>query len=106
MLKVNIEDLRFSCIIGILDFEREEEQEVIINLSFEYYFDEDRSNFIDYSKVASYVEESMKENKFMLIEDAILSIRKNLKETYAMENLKIKIAKPNIMKNCIVSVEE
>jgi dihydroneopterin aldolase len=106
VLKINIEELTFNCIIGILDFERVTEQKVIITLSFEYYFETNGSNFIDYSKVASYVETSMKENKFSLIEDAILSIRKNLKESYDMKNLKVKISKPNILPNCIVSVEE
>jgi len=106
LLKISIEDLRFDCIIGILDFEREQPQEVIINLSFEYFFAQDGSNFIDYSEVVSYVENSMKTNKFKLIEDAILSIRKYLKSKYNIKNLKIKISKPNILPNCIVSVEE
>ena len=106
MLKVNIEDLTFSCIIGILDFERTKEQKVILNISFEYYFNEDGSNFIDYSKVAYYCEETMKKEKFMLIEDAILHLRKYLKSNYEMKNLKVKISKPDIMPNCIVSVEE
>ena len=106
MLKVNIEDLTFSCIIGILDFERQKEQKVILNISFEYFFNEDGSNFIDYSKVASYCEDTMKKEKFMLIEDAILHLRKYLKSNYEMKNLKVKISKPDIMPNCIVSVEE
>jgi len=106
MLKVNIEDLTFDCIIGILDFEREKEQKVILNISFEYYFNDDGSNFIDYSKVANYCENTMKKEKFLLIEDAILHLRKYLKTNYEMKNLKVKISKPNIMPNCIVSVEE
>ena len=32
MLKVNINELTFSCIIGILDFEREKEQKVILDI--------------------------------------------------------------------------
>ena len=106
MLKVNIEDLTFSCIIGILDFERDKEQKVILNISFEYFFKEDGSNFIDYSEVAKYCEETMKNEKFLLIEDAILHLRKYLKSNYEMKNLKVKISKPDIMPNCIVSVEE
>ncbi len=106
MLKIYIENLTFDCIIGILDFERVEEQTVVLNISFEYFFEEDGSNFIDYSEVVAYVENSMKSNKFKLIEDAILSLRKYLKSTYDIKNLKIKISKPNILPNCIVSVEE
>ena len=106
MLKINIEELTFSCIIGILDFEREKEQKVIVNVSFEYFFVEDGSNFIDYSKIVYYIENSMKKERFKLIEDAILSLRKYLKSTYEIKNLKVKISKPDILPNCIVSVEE
>lgn len=106
MLKINIENLTFSCIIGILDFERDKEQKVIINISFEYFYDENKKEFIDYSKVVLFVESSMKEKKFELIEDAILYLRKSLKQNYKIKNLWIKISKPDIMQNCIVSVEE
>ena len=106
MLKINIEDLAFDCIIGILPHEREKAQKVIINISFEYFYKDDGSNFIDYSIVVSMVEQYMIENKFKLIEDAILYIRKKLKSEFDMKNLKIKISKPNILPNCVVSVEE
>lgn len=106
LLKVTITDLTFDCIIGILENERVTPQTVIVNLSFEYFFDDEKKEFIDYSKVASFVEKSMVEEKFLLIEDAILFLRKKLKNDYPMKNLWIKIAKPTILPNCIVSVEE
>lgn len=106
MLKINIENLTFFCIIGILDFERITEQKVVVNLSFEYLYDDTSKDFIDYSKIVLFVENSMKEKKFELIEDAILFLRKTLKENYKIKNLWIKISKPEIMPNCIVSVEE
>jgi len=106
LLRVNINDLTFNCIIGILDQERKESQKVILDLSFEYYYKDDGSNFVDYAHVAQYVEDTMKNEKFRLIEEAILFIRKGLKNQYDIINLKIKIAKPDILNNCIVSVEE
>ena len=106
MLKVSINELTFTCIIGILDFERIKEQKVIIDISFEYFYNEDGSNFIDYSHIASFAQSSMENEKFKLIEDAILFIRKGLKSTYDIKNLKVKISKPDIMPNCVVSVEE
>ena len=106
MLKVNINYLTFDCIIGILPFERKKKQKVILDISFEYFFKEDGSNFVDYSKVATFAQTSMENEEFKLIEDAILFIRKNLKSTYDINNLKVKITKPDIMPNCIVSVEE
>lgn len=106
MLKVTITDLSFECIIGILESERINTQKVVINLSFEYFFDEKRKDFVDYSKVASFVENTMIEEKFFLIEDAIIFLRKKLKTEFPIKNLWIKISKPDIMPNCIVSVEE
>lgn len=106
MLKVNINDLTFTCIIGILEHERINAQKVILDISFEYFFNDDGSNFIDYSHVASFAQKSMENEKFKLIEDAILYIRKGLKGKYDIKNLKVKIAKPDIMPNCVVSVEE
>ncbi len=106
MLKVNIENLTFDCIIGILESERKNEQKVVVNLSFQYLFDAETKEFIDYSKVALLIEKCMKEEKFLLIEDAILFLKKKLGSEYPMKNLWIKISKPNIMPNCVVSVEE
>ena len=106
LLKVKIKDLTFDCIIGILDFEREKEQRVIIDVAFEYYFKDDGSNVVNYSDVVAYVEKTMKEKKFRLIEDAILYLRKTLRQRYEIVNLHVKIAKPDILDNCVVSIEE
>ena len=101
-MKIEISDLTFKCIIGILDFERIKKQKVIINISFEYEYSKDL--FIDYSEISALVKKTMKEQKFLLLEDAILYIESLLQNSYKIHNLKIKISKPNILKNCIVSL--
>ena len=101
-MKVEIKDLSFKCIIGILDFERVKKQKVIVDISFKYKFKKD--TFIDYSKVSSFIEFKMKEKKFLLIEDAINYFQSKLHKMYKISNLHIKISKPKILKNCIVSV--
>lgn len=101
-MKIDIENLEFKCIIGILDFERVKKQKVIINLSFEYNFSSDK--FIDYSEVVDLIKQTMKKEKFQLIEDAILYLAKLLNQTYEIKNLKLKISKPTILKDCIVSL--
>jgi dihydroneopterin aldolase len=101
-MKVKIEDLTFNCIIGILPFEREKEQRVIINCSFSYNFKD--SEFIDYSKVASNIQKVMIKNKFELIENALLSLKKHLNHKYSIKNLNLSIQKPDILPNCKVSV--
>ena len=102
-MKIEISNLTFKCIIGILDFERIKKQKVIINLSFEYQFSKD--SFINYAEVSDLVEKTMKKEKFLLLEDAILHLENLLNTTYNINNLKIKISKPNILKNCVVSLE-
>ncbi|MEV9476723.1 dihydroneopterin aldolase [Aliarcobacter butzleri] len=101
-MKIDIENLEFKCIIGILDFERVKKQKVIINLSFEYDFSND--DFIDYSEVVDLIKQTMKKEKFKLIEDAIIYLTKLLNQTYEIKNLKLKISKPTILKDCIVSL--
>lgn len=101
-MKIEISDLTFKCIIGILDFERIKKQKVIINISFEYEFSKDL--FIDYSEISNLVKLTMKQQKFLLLEDAILYIETLLQNNYKISYLKIKISKPNILKNCIVSL--
>lgn len=101
-MKVEIKDLSFKCIIGILDFERVKKQKVVVNLSFEYEFEQDF--FIDYSEISDLVEIQMKKKKFLLIEDAIIYLEAKLYKLYKINNLSINISKPTILKNCIVSV--
>ncbi len=104
-MKILIENLTFDCIIGVLKFERVTPQKVIVNISFDYNFT-NKSNFIDYSKIVNEIETIMKKEKFKLLEDAITYIDKFLNTTYKIENLGIKISKPNILTNCIVSVKK
>ncbi len=101
-MTIKIKNLHFKCIIGILPFERETEQKVIINLSFKYIFT--KNIFINYADIANYVTESMKENKFLLIEDALLYIQNGLNSKFQIKKLKLSIAKPDILDNCEVSV--
>jgi dihydroneopterin aldolase len=101
---VSIEKLTFKTIIGILDFERIKKQKVIIDISFEYNFLKNTKEFIDYSKVSNLIKKTMKRKKFKLIEDAILDLEKLIYKKFELTNLQIRISKPNILKNCIVSV--
>jgi dihydroneopterin aldolase len=103
-MKVQIEDLTFNTILGILPFEREFEQRVIVNLSFEYTYDEDDKDFVDYSLVANDVKTIMKFEKFKLIEEALLFLKKELEKKYYISGLDIKISKPDILDDCKVSV--
>jgi len=104
-MKVSIKELSFKTIIGILPFEREKPQKVIINLDFEYLFYQHTNEFIDYSFVTRTVKKIMRKKQFKLIEDAIIFLEKKLYKKYNITALNIQIIKPNILPNCSVSVE-
>ncbi|OCL81682.1 dihydroneopterin aldolase [Arcobacter porcinus] len=101
-MKISIKKLTFKSIIGILDFERKNKQKVIVNLSFEYDFKDDE--FINYAEVSKLIKTKMKKEKYYLLEDAIKELSSLLYEKYNIRNLKLKISKPDILKDCIVSL--
>ena len=103
-MKISIENLSFDCIIGILDFERVRPQKVVIDLLFKYDF-KNKDSFIDYSIIAKEVENIMIDKKFELLEDAIIFIEKYLINKYKIKKLKLKISKPDILPNCVVSLK-
>jgi len=103
-LTIYIEDLKFQCIIGILDFEREKAQDVILNLTINYEY---KDEFINYADVVNIVKSSMIENKFLLIEDALSDLSKTLQKEFPRINtLYLKITKPSILPDCKVSVSD
>ena len=101
-MTIHIEDLKFQCIIGILDFEREKAQDVILNVTINYeYIDE----FINYANVTNILKSTMIEKKFLLIEDALSELSYTLEKEFSKINtLYLKITKPSILPDCRVSV--
>lgn len=103
-MRVEIKELEFKCIIGILKEERVKKQRVLIDVSFDYTYDKKERDFVDYAEVAKTIEKIMKKEKFFLIEEALLKLKKDLKEKFFIENLSLNITKPDILHNCRVSV--
>ncbi|WP_345977098.1 dihydroneopterin aldolase [Sulfurimonas sp. HSL3-7] len=103
-MQIKIKDLEFETIIGILDLERVEEQKVRINCTIEYDYDQE---FLNYAEVAAHLQKEMKEKKFELIEEALLSLKNSLKTEFPLiKNLTLEISKPDILPNCEVSLSE
>jgi len=103
-MKIHIKELSFDVIIGILEFERMNNQRVIVNIEIDYKFS--KEDFIDYSIVALRVEEMMRENQYSLIEDALIDINNDIYSKYnnLITTIEIEIIKPTIIDNCIVSL--
>lgn len=103
-MQIRIKDLEFEAIIGILDFERIKEQKVRINCTINYDYDQ---QFLDYGLLTAHLQNEMKEKKFELIEEALLSLKSSLKTEFPLiKNLSLEISKPDILANCEVSLSE
>jgi len=101
-MRISIEALEFDTIVGILDFERVTPQKVIVNLFIEYDY---KGEFINYADVSKFVKEHMIKSKFLLLEDALASLSKNLKINFPLlSSLDLTITKPSILPDCKVSV--
>ncbi len=103
-MTIIIEDLKFQCILGILDFERITPQDVVINLEIQYLY---TKQIINYEYVSDLIKFEMKNEKFLLIEDALKHLIIKLKKKFLLiDNLKLKITKPSILSDCKVSVSD
>ena len=101
---IYIENLTFRAVIGILDKERREAQTVVADV--EILYSKKGEVFIDYAQVAKMIEEGMKKEQYLLLEEALASLSAQIKSQFpAVETLKLKLSKPNILDNCVVSVE-
>lgn len=70
---IRVDDLRVRCIVGILPHERENEQDILIDVEMDHDFlpaaeSEDVTTTVDYAEVSSVLTDWIKEQKFQLIE--------------------------------------
>ena len=102
-MTIHIDDLQFDVIIGLLDFERDRPQRVIIDLEASYaYRCED---FINYADMVSLIRNELKEKRYKLLEEALLGLKERLYASYPQfKTLKLKIAKPDILQECSVAL--
>jgi dihydroneopterin aldolase len=102
-MTIEIRSLTFECIIGILDFERVTPQKVVIDAAIDYEYAE--GSFLDYAAVAARIKSEMIEQRYELIEEALLSISATLKAEFpAISTLDLTISKPDILPDCRVCV--
>ncbi|MBP7017985.1 dihydroneopterin aldolase [Candidatus Saccharibacteria bacterium] len=108
---VRINNLRISTIIGVNPWERENEQEIIINVSFKYdaqqaVINDDIKAAIDYSVLQKKITEKLKSSNFQLIEALAEMILKFILEDKLIDEAQVRIDKPNGIKSAdSVSVE-
>jgi dihydroneopterin aldolase len=104
-MTIHIEDLTFDVIIGLLDFERDRPQRIIINLEASYEYVE--GQFIDYADMVLLIQNKLKEKRYELLEDALIGLKELLSTTYPqLQTLFLKISKPDILPQCTVSLSK
>lgn len=90
-------ELKFKCIIGLLDFEREKKQEVLIELEAK------SKEFLDYAKICKKIKKIYKKKKFKTIEKSLKFTCKNIKKhNKKIHYIRISCYKPQIIKNAKV----
>ena len=100
---IHIDALEFDVIIGLLDFERDRAQRVIIDLEVSY--DYNNENFIDYADMVFLIQQELKEQRYKLLEEALLGLKNRLYTSYPqLKTLQLKIAKPDILAECSVAL--
>ncbi len=103
-MHIHIEKLTFKVIIGLLDSERTTPQRVMVDMNAFYAYN-DSEHFIDYANITYLIEKDLLENKYMLLEEALLGVMTLICSTYpAIKTLFLKISKPDILPHCNVAV--
>jgi len=102
-MTIHIEELTLDVIIGLLDFEREHTQKVIVDMEADYDYNEE--NFIDYADIVILIETELKEKRYELLEEALLGLKNLITSTYPqIIDLTLKIKKPDILPQCSVAL--
>jgi len=104
-MTIHIDNLSFDAIIGILDEERIAPQKIVVNVELDYEYQKDL--FINYATLAQMIENDIKKSKYLLLEDALLSLHVKIKKMFSqISSIKLKISKPTILDQCDVSVSK
>ena len=103
-MTIEIEDLTFNAIIGLLEFERTQEQKVIVNLKATYSYKDGK--YIDYVEICNLIKSHIQESKFKLLEDALNSTAAKIMKNFNIQKLYLKISKPDILKDALVSLSK
>ena len=98
-MTIHIEALTFDVIIGLLDFERDKPQQVIIDLEASYDYADEK--FIDYADISYLIQNELKVKRYELLEEALFGVKSVLHTTYPqLKTLSLKISKPDILPYC------
>lgn len=100
LLCLEIESLHLQAIIGILEFERNTPQALLIEAKIFYYYD---GKFLDYACIVEFIKNDLVSEKYGLVEELLLSLSAKLKAEFSqIHKLHLCVKKPDILESCIV----
>jgi len=103
MMTIRIRELRFETIIGLLPHERTQEQEVVVELSLGYEYR--KGEYLDYARITRQIKSHLREEKYELLEEALLGLERTLREAYpSIRTFTCRITKPHILPDAEVSL--
>ncbi|QEF31983.1 dihydroneopterin aldolase [Helicobacter pylori] len=96
---VHIHNFVFETILGILEFERLKPQKISVNVDL-FYTELPNKAYLDYMEIQELIQKMMRENQYLLIEDALKDLSQILKTHYKeITELFLKISKLEISPN-------
>lgn len=99
--KLTVKDLEFETIIGILDFERDKKQKVVLNAEFLYEFSKE---ILDYRLLREFLLQAFNQN-FDTLENALIYFKEQIPKKFKdITYFQIKLSKTQIFTDCVVSV--
>lgn len=104
-----IKDLTINTIIGILPDERINAQPVVLNIKCFFDFREaaQSDNFehtIDYADIVAKLKQFVEQSRFNLVEKLAEQVCQFLFDRYAIENIQLRLTKPNALNDAIIGV--
>ena len=103
MFKVEIKQLKVNTNIGVSSKERQKRQLVLISIRFNYRISSkfnvnDIEHLQDYSKITKFVKNFVENSKYQTLEKLITETKIILKKKFRLNNIYLKIEKPEVAK--------
>jgi len=104
MDQIFIAGLHIKTIIGVYDFERKNEQTLILDLNFDYDLQsagisDNLADTLDYAAVAAYAQNFAAKNNFNLVEAFAEQLAQDLLHKFKLTKITLKVSKPQAIKN-------
>ncbi|MBN2896509.1 MAG: dihydroneopterin aldolase [Campylobacterales bacterium] len=104
-MRIHIDALSLTCIIGLLEHERLTPQRVIVTCTIDYRYTD--GEYIDYAIAVALIRKTLEEERFELLETAIEVVAQRFKARFdAIEELYLHLCKPDILPNVRVGLSE